>query len=304
VPAFSTGIRNRRCRLPPHGKVQCDSLRIRGSMVEGLVVRWSNSSAVRRAGFAAAIFAGMFLLRGVGAQDAAPKAPAAELPKIDDVAAQLRVYVERLEESLAKADDYNEAKQSRVEKDAVTAAALAGLLARHDGDHTLKATAAGVQAAANEMAAKYLEHAPAAAALLRIKQLQSGEAKPDAKPAATTDSAKADAPTDAAMLMKQIRFIDNRMKRAARDRSSPEKARGEVAGHAAVIAALAEPLGRAAKPHATMPDEVQEWIEQSNAMAAAAVRLNAAANGDAASDLRVALRAVDATCTRCHADFR
>jgi len=182
----------------------------------------------------------------------------------------------------------------------VTAAALAGLLARHDGHHTLKATAAGVQAAANEMAAKYCEHAPAAAALLRIKQLQSGEAKPAEKP----DSARTDAPTDAAMLMKQIRFIDNRMKRAARDRSSPEKSRGEVAGHAAVIAALAEPLGRAAKPHAKSPDEVQEWIEQSNAMAATAARLNAVAHDDAGTDMREALREVDASCARCHADFR
>lgn len=260
-------------------------------------MRWSAVFAVRRVLLAATLLAGMLLLRGVGAQDTAPKM--AELPSINDVAEQLGVYIERLEESLAKADDYNEAKQSRVEKDAVTAAALAGLLARHNGDHALKESALGVQAAANEMAAQYLEHAPAAAALLRIKQLQSGEAKPDANPAAMTET-----PTDAAILMKQIRFIDNRMKRAARDRVSPEKSRGEVAGHAATIAALAEPLARAAKPHAKTPGEVKEWIEQSNAMAAAAARLNSTAHDDAGKDLREALRAVDASCARCHADFR
>jgi len=47
------------------------------------------------------MFVAMVVLRGVGAQDSAPKTQAAELPKIDDVAEQLRVYVERLDESLA-----------------------------------------------------------------------------------------------------------------------------------------------------------------------------------------------------------
>jgi hypothetical protein len=263
-------------------------------------VRWSRTLIVRRLALGAVLAAGLLVLRGVEAQDTALKTPASELPKIDDVAGQLQIYIERLDESLAKADDYNEAKQSRVEKDAVTVAGLAGLLARHSGDHELKASAPGVQAAANEIAAKYREQAPAAAALLRIKQLQSGETKAEG----TLDSAKTDAATDAAMLMKQIRFIDNRMKRAARDRSSSEKSRSEVAGHAATIAALAEPLARAAKRHAKTPGDVKEWIDQSNAMAIAAAKLNAAANEDAASDLRDALRAVDATCARCHADFR
>jgi hypothetical protein len=234
-------------------------------------------------------------------------AAVAPLPHVDDVVGQLRFYAERLQESLAKADAYDESKQARVEKDAATVAALAGVLQRHCDDHALKPVAAHIRSAANEISANLRDYTKAAPANDRIAAALAGKATTDEKASAveaasSPDAAKATADTNP-MLMKQIRFIDNRMKRAARDRNASEKQRGEVAGHATTLAALAEAMAANSKHYGKTESRERQWNEACANMATAAAKLNAAAR-DSAANLSQAVRALDATCARCHADFR
>jgi hypothetical protein len=241
---------------------------------------------------------GRFSLRTATAAPADQGKPS--LPHVDDVVGQIRIYVERLDDALAKPDSYDVAKQARVEKDATTLAALAAMLARHDAQHDLKPAASAMRDAAAKMAANYREHEPCAAELKRIKDLLAGEAKAPSASSETSGPLAA----DAVMLMKHLRFIDNRLKREPRPRNPDAKARAEIAGHAATIAALAEPLSGGVKSYARAATREAAWQEQSTAMAVAAVRLNAAARDESGAKIAAAARALDATCNRCHADYR
>lgn len=247
---------------------------------------------------AAALLLGQsFLVAQAPDRAAADKPPQ---PNIDDIAAQIGFYAERLGESAQDDGDYNELDQTRVEKDAVTVAALALLLAQHDQDHALRPAAAAVLAAANDMAANHHEHAPTAAAYHRLSDALASKAH--SADGTTTPDAKF-AVTDTAMLMKQIRYIENRLKRAA-SRNPTDKTRSDVAGHAATLAALAAPMAQDAKQFAKSAHQQRTWVRQSEAMAAAAAQLNAAANDVNVTSFNDAVRALDATCSRCHNDFR
>ncbi|MEX2188888.1 MAG: hypothetical protein WD875_18915 [Pirellulales bacterium] len=222
-------------------------------------------------------------------------------PKIDDIAAQLRDYAERLGESLEDDGDYNELDQTRVEKDAATVAGLAWLLVKHDDDHALKPAAPALLAAASEITTHYRDFEPSAAGYKRLSATLATKEKPGD---ATTAKDASPPVAGTAMLMKQMRFIDNRLQRAAKRRPPTEKTRTDIAGHAATVAALAEPMSGDAKQFAKTADEVRLWQQQSADMAVAAARLNLLANDANAKDFSAAVRALDATCTRCHHDFR
>lgn len=228
----------------------------------------------------------------------------APLPNVDDVVAQMRFYADRLGESLAKADAYDESKQTRVEKDAATVGALAALLSRHTTDHATKPRANAIRQGAADILAGFRDHAKAAAAYAHLARLLT-EAKSTEPPAAKAErpAAETPAPDATPMLMKQIRFIDNRLKRAARDRAASAKLRAEVAGHAATLAALAESTAANAAHYGESPEQQQVWRDHCRDMAVAAARLNAAAH-DGAANLAEAARSLDQSCNRCHADFR
>jgi cytochrome c556 len=228
------------------------------------------------------------------------------LPRIDDVASQLLFYAERLEESLAEAEAYDESKQTRVEKDAATVAALAALLDRHTAEHAKKPAAQAMAAAGKEISANFRDHSKATAANGRLKQALAADDKSaeSSKESSSSSASPANRSDHAAtpMLMKQIRFIENRLKRAAR-RADSKKHRSEVAGYAATIAALAAPLAADAAHFAKQPELQRQWKEESDLMSAAAAKLNLAAH-DEKADLAAAVRALDASCARCHAEFR
>jgi cytochrome c556 len=228
-------------------------------------------------------------------------------PHIKDVVAQIRFYAERLDESLAKADAYDESKQTRVEKDAATVAALANTLARHHDENDIKSQANELHAAAAELSANLRDHARAAPANERIRLALAAKSAPDDKTPETgaDSSTKPTAnPVDTnPMLMKQIRFIDNRLKRAARGRDGSEKQRAEVAGHAATLAALADAMRANVKHYGKDAARERLWNDQCNDMAAAAAKLNDAARVPG-ENLSQFVRTLDATCARCHADFR
>lgn len=230
-------------------------------------------------------------------------------PNVDDIVAQLRFYAIRLDDSLAKADAYDESKQTRVEKDAATVAALAALLSRHTADHAAKPHATAVQRNAADILANHRDHAKAAAANAQLKRLLADtkptETQPAEAPSANAERSAADTRTadTAPMLMKQIRFVDNRLKRAARDRAASAKLRSEVAGHAATLAALAEPTAANARHYGKTPEQQQRWRDHCRDMATAAASLNLAAH-DGAANLTEAVRNLDQSCNHCHAEFR
>jgi cytochrome c556 len=226
-------------------------------------------------------------------------------PHIEDVVAQIRFYAERLDESLAKSEAYDESKQTRVEKDAATVAALATILARNPDDHAAKPQAATLHAAAEEISANLRDHAKAAPANERICQaLGETAATNDKTPTAPYGASPKPNPVDTnPMLMKQIRFIDNRLKRAARSRDATEKQLAEVAGHAATLAALADAMRANAKHYGKDAAREQLWIDQCDDMATAAASLNVAARTPG-ENVSQSVRKLDATCARCHADFR
>ena len=138
-----------------------------------------------------------------------------EVAPAKDLINQVDYFINRLEQSLSAAADFDGARQSRTWKDANTLAALALMLAMHDEEHALKAAAPSMLRAAKDLAIADDNFTQAQAAFTRIKAARLGMVAP-------AEPAKWEKVASLVAIMKQVPLIHDGLKRGI----EPERLRG------------------------------------------------------------------------------
>jgi hypothetical protein len=236
----------------------------------------------------------------VAADDAGAPDSAAAALKVSrfapakDLKAQTDYYLGRLQESLAARGDYDEAKQSRVGKDANTLAVLGLALAMHDEDNAVRGKF-GLVRAAQALAASSRDYDGAAQALARARQAAAGETaaageKPAWQKVAALES-----------LMKQVPIVHSALKRGIEGRFQRQAA--AAAGQAATLAAIAE-AARFDSSAVKNPADAGSWRRSCAEMRDAAGEVNSAAHAGDQVAARAGLVRLAKSCDACHAAFR
>jgi hypothetical protein len=217
--------------------------------------------------------------------------PAADL---DD---QLSFTVTRIDGLLAKPDEYDEARQSRIAKEADLAAVVALGLGMAKEDHPHKRTASTAIAAAQALA-KADSYAAAKQALDELKQ--AARAKPPADSPAPPTQWKPVAPLG--LLMKEVPIVNSSLKRAVQG----ERFKSQTKISAAAAAALAAIAQEAATDHDAIkkPADLPKWEEYCAEMRDAAGRVNRAIHASNAADTEQAMAQLAQSCDHCHRAFR
>ncbi len=240
--------------------------------------------------FAAAVGGGVPLV-GQTRGDETPKV--SQFAPAEDLTGQVEFYLGRLNEALADPKDYDEAKQSRVDKDANTVAALALALALHDMESKYRSGA--LLRAAQQLADASGDYASAAAAAAEVKKAATGS---DDKSAELKWSRVA----SLSALMKQVPIVNNGLKRGLEPARFQRQA-VQSAGQAATLAAIAQAvLGD--EEYATDPKAVAEWRTLCAQMRDAAGEVNAAIHAGKAEAAQAAMKRLAQNCDACHAKFR
>jgi cytochrome c556 len=215
----------------------------------------------------------------------------------DDLAGELRGIVARLDGLLAKPDDYDEARQSRIAKEADVAAVVALALTLDEQDHRLKRSAASAIAASQSLA-KAPDYAAAKRALDELKA--TGDGKPATVALALPKQWTPVAPLG--LLMKEVPQVNNRLKRAVQGEHFKSQAKTSAAASAA-LAAIAE---EAATDHDAVkkPADVPKWKQLCAEMRDAAGRVNQAIHAGDADRTEQAMAQLAQSCEHCHRAFR
>jgi cytochrome c556 len=211
----------------------------------------------------------------------------------EDLTGQVTYYVGRIDEALADPKDYDEAKQSRVGKDANTLAALALSLSLHDVEGKYRGGA--LLKAAQRLAESSGEYAPAAAAAAEVKTAAAGG---DEKPSEIKWSKVA----SLSALMKQVPVVNNALKRGL-DPARFQRQAAQSAGQAATLAAIAQAV-MYDDEYATDPATTAQWQTLCQQMRDAAAEVNAAVHSGKADAAQAAMKRLAQNCDACHEKFR
>jgi hypothetical protein len=211
-----------------------------------------------------------------------------------DLADQMDSYLDRLSEALASQSDYDEAKQSRVLKDANTLAALALVLGMHDEPSKYRDSAPAIIKGAQTLADKNEDFAAAAKALADIKQSAAGSGK-------TGELVWGDVAA-LSSLMKQVPVVNGGLKRSL-DPARFKKLSKGAAEQSATLAALAQAAIFDTSAVADPSDEGR-WKEFCIEMRDAAGAVNAAAHALDQPAAAAAHKRLAKSCDICHAVFR
>jgi len=213
--------------------------------------------------------------------------PAADLNR------QVDLYVQGFATALSDSGKYEE-ESRRVMKDAHTLAAIALVLAKHEADHPRKQSAPALLAAAQKLGAA-TDYASAKSALAAVQVAAKSNGR---KPAENGPKWETVAPQG--QLMKQVTFVNNRLRRSMR--RFDEKA-DELALDAAVLSVIAQAVA-----HDTSavkdPAETGKWYELSDLMRDSAGDLNAQVHKKNRAGAEAALATLTKSCEQCHAVFR
>jgi cytochrome c556 len=209
----------------------------------------------------------------------------------DDLKSQVDFYLGRLQESLASGQDYDEAKQSRVWKDANTLAALALVLGMVDKANPLQKSAPQLGQWATALAEAKGNYEQAAEALAEVKEVAAGR-KSSALPTSSRKAATLEP------LMKQTPIVHAAMKRGIEGRF--QKQASQAAGQAATLSAIA--VTAALVP----PDksDLNKWRDFCAEMRDAAGEINSAAHAGDQAAARAGLVRLSKSCDACHEVYR
>ncbi len=211
----------------------------------------------------------------------------------EDLKAQVAYYQGRIDEALADPADYDEAKQSRVGKDAHTLAAIALVLAKHDAEAKYRSGA--LLKAAQKLAEAAGDQAAAAAAAAEVKQAAAGSDDPPAELPWGKVAAIAD-------LMKQVPIVNNGLKRGLEPPRFQRQA-AQSAGQAATLAAIAQ-AAMYDEEYAGDAADAARWRELCGQMRDTAGEVNAAIHAGQAEAAQAAMKRMAQHCDACHAKFR
>jgi hypothetical protein len=251
------------------------------------------------------LFSGTPPTLAIAAEGAADKSPAvkvSEFAPADDLIGQVNYFVQRLNESLASRDDFDEARQSRVTKEADTVAVLALGLALHDGQHALHDSAPRMLSAAQTLAGAGGDYAAARKALDGLQEAATGKPSVDAtaKPAAAPTGWKPIVPLG--LLMKEVPIVQANLKRSIQGERFKSQAK-QSAGAAATLAVMAQAI-MADDTAVKEPAQRPKWQAESAEMRDAAGAVNRAIHAVDIDATQTALRRLAHSCEACHADFR
>ncbi|MCC7084000.1 MAG: hypothetical protein IT427_03210 [Pirellulales bacterium] len=250
-------------------------------------------------------FTALLMARSLTAEDrkeGAVKAPPNPPPPskyapANDLLAQVDYYIKRDSQALASQEEFDGAAKSRLRKDANTLAVLGLALALHDDENRLKAHA-GEFVHSAQLLAKAGDFESAVAAFDELKKALSGEGSPAEKHLAAWEKV-----ADLSQLMKQVPTINAGLKRGVSTPARLEKSKHEAAGHAAVLAAIAQ--ASISDTHEVKdPADLEKWYQCCAEMRDAAGQVNAAVHaGDHAKTTSAMLRLAN-SCDTCHQSFR
>jgi len=210
----------------------------------------------------------------------------------DDLIREVDALVVSCREGLV--DDQVYADKSRlITRDAHTLATLALVLAKHDQDHRLKAASPTLLTAAQQLA-KAKDYNSAKQAFEAVEDAANGEA-----PVAAAD-VKWERVAGLGQLMKQVTFVNNRLRRNFRrfEERSDDNARD-----AAVLAAIAQ-MSTYDTHEVKDPTKLDKWYELCGDMRDAAGDLNAQVRAGNRAAAEAALANLGKSCEACHETFR
>lgn len=224
-----------------------------------------------------------------------PPAPPslAEVVPADDLIAQARAFATGMKAMLADETTYQD-EAHKLTRDAHTLAAAALVLGLYDTDHDLKAAAPALVAAARKLAAAK-DYAAAKAAFAEIEAALAGQDK-----GASSPTTKPEKVASMGQLMKQVTFVNNRLKRGLRrlGDKTDEKARDT-----ALLAAIAQAITY--DTHEVKHDEQRDdWYRFCGEMRDAAGQLNAQIKAADKQGAERAAKRLGQSCEACHQVFR
>jgi len=231
--------------------------------------------------------------------DLAP--PVSKFAPAEDLVAQVPEYLEDLEEAVETEQEYNDSVE-KIAKQANTFILIALALGMHDSDNEFKVAAGPMIGAAQELAAaEDYDSAKAGVAKLQKAATVTGD-----DPAELKWGHLASLPE----LMKAVPLINTKMKRPLRSESRLERGADDMAGHAAVLAVIAQgsldSCGDTEKPN-----EVGKWqalcVEMRDKAAAvntAVRKFSVAATPEAFEATKAAVEALNVSCEACHEVFK
>lgn len=227
----------------------------------------------------------------------APAPPkASSYAPAEDLVAQVGYYISRLDEALAKKEDYAGANESRTKKDAHTLTALAQVLSLHDEDHALKASAPALFAASRTLAKSSANYDDAVKALAAVKQAAAGSA-------ATAEPVKWEKAASMGQLMKQVELMNTVLKRGINDPRRFKRSAKESAEQAAAMSAIAQVV--LFDTHEVKdPKRLDEWYSLCGQWRDAASEVRAAAAAGDQAKATAGLEKMSHSCEKCHEAFR
>jgi len=243
----------------------------------------------------------LFLLIVLIALAAAGPSASTDLPKVsafapaEDLLEQVRFFVGRVEESLADADDFDLAKQSRTFKDGNTIAALALVLAVHDQAYPQKSAMPAVLRAAQSLATVEDNHPRAKKALTEIKAALAAEGMAEA-------AVRWEKVASLAALMKQVPLIHSGLKRGVEGNRLARQA-PRSAGQAAALAAIAQ-VSALDPEYVKTAGDAETWHACCVEMRDAAGEVNSAVHAKDEARVSGSMKRLAVSCDRCHAAFR
>jgi hypothetical protein len=256
-------------------------------------MRWKSHAIL-----AIALLALVGVLLASGPAAAADVAAPPPAPKVStfapakDLATAADQYIKSLAKSVATEEDYKD-DQGKIARESNTLIIIALALGLHDEESKYQAHAGALMKAAQAVAATK-DYASAKKAIAALPDAAQGDANADAQ-------LKWEKVASLPELMKQVPYINNRLKRAIKPAKFKAKAK-DSAGYTAVIAAIAQ--GSMANWSETeKPKEVKQWYEFEVAMRNDAAALNKAIHKGDERAAAKAMKKLQQGCEDCHAVF-
>lgn len=265
--------------------------------------RWKRVPALGLSGMFVAASGAILLSRNaVPVLAEEPKAAAVKvsvLAPADDLIEQVHYFIQRLDESLADRADFDDARQSRVTKEADVVAVLALGLSLDESKHPLHDSAPRLLASAQSLAAAGADYAAASKSLAAIKAAAAGKGSSAAAPVAPTNW-KSVAPLG--LLMKEVPIVQASLKRNTQDEQFKSHAT-QSAGAAATLAVIAQEI-MADDTAVKEPAQRPKWQAECAEMRDAAGAVNHAIHAADRDATKASLTRLTRSCAACHADFR
>lgn len=238
------------------------------------------------------------LMTGLIVASVPARAAAAEAPKVstfapaDDLVGQLDEFLASLAATVKTEEEFKQAPEGKVTKEANTVILIALALGLHDSDNKYKAPAAGIIAAAREVAAAK-DYAAIKAA---VDKLQAAAGTGPAGALKWEKLASLD------QVMKEVPVINTKMKRHLAPKNFKKKTK-DLAVQSAALAVIAQ--GSIADTSKAKDDaQVKQWADFCVKMRDTAGELNKAIHAGDQAAATAANKRLAQSCDDCHAVFK